>query len=885
MLKTVPDVRDPKRKLILACTVQDFGARGDGVHNDRDAFQKALDYARSLGGGTVYAPAGAYRIEGTLAVPRSVYLAGVWQDPDEAPGSMKDGTLLLALPEPGIDKTPFITLGASAGVMGLTVYYPEQKLDAPVEYAATIHVKDTLDGKANAFSSVYCTTLVNPYYGLQMGPQWNELHFINRLRMSPLWRGAYCNMCTDVGRIQGMTVSAKYWAVYEGLRRETVAARMKESLTALVLQRTDGQNCYDLLLEDCRTGILFERDPNGVGEVTGANGQFSRIVIRNAATGISGTYSQGGCTFSMTVIEADGSEGSACVAFHKGFIANNSFYNADFANPGGPCFVLEEGNTGTLIMHNTTVHAWGEGHPAIRQMDGFLQIINCTFEGRGRAVYIGPAARGAILQQNDFADRAAPVAMEAANQEQMVVDLDTGRNAAQVLDFTVDVAGAPVIPGEAIVSVLHYGAVADGRTDDTAAFQKGFDALRETGGTLYVPAGYYLLRGNLRVPTGVELRGVSESMHHTNGVGSMILIEAGHGREEDAPFLTMEAASGLFGLTFWYPEQDYNAVVPYPWAVRVEGQDVYIRNVTFGNAYKGIDMMSCDCGGHYLDHVCGCFLSRGIAIGGSTKRSWVLNCHYNPHFYFRTNGTGLKGGSDGNKNGGDAMFKAVLGYQDRHLQGAFIFGETTEENVFNTFVYRSGTGLILTGGFDGVFYGFSLDGAVGGTKITGHHEKPVRFINLSSEIVPGENPVMGNTAVCLDASDDTVVEYLCSKMGSFNNVPPSLVTVKGGTLRLYGFFANVSPTLPGGAIHVERGSAEAVGILFNHEGPFARQEGEDSPVNIGVFTRQGPEACDFVTDNTPEASLRVVGAIFKDHANYHVGERSRTVLEKYVLVK
>ncbi len=47
------------------------------------------------------------------------------------------------------------------------------------------------------------------------------------------------------------------------------------------------------------------------------------------------------------------------------------------------------------------------------------------------------------------------------------------------------------------VNVVSCGATGDGLTDDTAAIQKAFDILRKTGGTLFFPAGDYLLRRSL----------------------------------------------------------------------------------------------------------------------------------------------------------------------------------------------------------------------------------------------------------------------------------------------------------------------------------------------------------------------------------------------------
>jgi hypothetical protein len=48
-----------------------------------------------------------------------------------------------------------------------------------------------------------------------------------------------------------------------------------------------------------------------------------------------------------------------------------------------------------------------------------------------------------------------------------------------------------------VANVKQYGAVGDGTTDDTAAFQAAIDSLGTNGGTVYVPSGTYRITGTL----------------------------------------------------------------------------------------------------------------------------------------------------------------------------------------------------------------------------------------------------------------------------------------------------------------------------------------------------------------------------------------------------
>jgi len=68
--------RTPQAKMRDVLTTADFGAVGDATTDATAAIQAALDAAAAAGGGTVFIPAGIYRISNTLLIPSKVHVRG-----------------------------------------------------------------------------------------------------------------------------------------------------------------------------------------------------------------------------------------------------------------------------------------------------------------------------------------------------------------------------------------------------------------------------------------------------------------------------------------------------------------------------------------------------------------------------------------------------------------------------------------------------------------------------------------------------------------------------------------------------------------------------------------------------------------------------------------
>ncbi len=79
------------------------------------------------------------------------------------------------------------------------------------------------------------------------------------------------------------------------------------------------------------------------------------------------------------------------------------------------------------------------------------------------------------------------------------------------------VSNDPSADNKAYASVLDYGAIGDGQTDNTDAFTRAFSAL--AGQTIYIPSGTYIISGKVFIPSNTTILG--------DGRSSVIMASAG----------------------------------------------------------------------------------------------------------------------------------------------------------------------------------------------------------------------------------------------------------------------------------------------------------------------------------------------------------------------
>lgn len=231
------------------------------------------------------------------------------------------------------------------------------------------------------------------------------------------------------------------------------------------------------------------------------------------------------------------------------------------------------------------------------------------------------------------------------------------------------------LDSKGVLNVLNFGVKGDGKTDDTPAFQKALDEAGKEGGIVFVPPGNYLIKSHLSVPPNVTLEGVAKAPPTTSlGYGSTLLAVEGKGKADGEPFITLHRNSTLKGLVIYYPEQDAENPVPYPWTIQGRGDNCSLVDVLLVNPYQAVDFGTFPCGRHYIKGLYGQALYRGLFIDKCFDVGRVEDVHFWP---FAT---------------------GHLNKFSRENGEAFIIGRTDWEYMFNCFAisYKVGFHFIHT---------------------------------------------------------------------------------------------------------------------------------------------------------------------------------------------
>lgn len=646
------------------------------------AIQKAIDGTAAEGGGVVFLSAGRYRLDSGIVIKETVTLRGDWADPTVRPG--EHGTVLAVHCGRGeMDGEAAVTIERGAGIREMTLWYPEQRPDDIVPYPWALRASKEVTGDNYTVMNV---TLINPYQGFKVGPEWNELHTIRNVYGTPLKTGLWVDTTTDIGRVIDVHFGPCWWAT-SGLSgapesAEALGSLARQLITEAVgmdMGRSDWEYIYGLNVRGYKEGLRIRKGEKGTTNTVLFGCDFEQCATGLVLEELNGIgLAATGCRFS-----GPGRAILATGAF-KTIAQFNTCRIEQYAEEGRmtDCpAAVELAGPGTLTFQNCTIDAGITG-PAVDAPAGSLSLLGCDFTVKGAPhVRLGREAVRARLLGNRF-EGEPRVVDDSRNADIMVshgaIDF-TGPNVQPAVD-----APMPRPTADRLFVVTDFGASPESG-DNTAAFQ-GALAAAEGGGTVYVPAGYYRFEGGLTVPSGVELRGCFDVPHHTVSGGSVLMVTAGQGEEDGTPFVQLEPGAGLRGVTFWYPAQDLTRIAPYPWTIRALGRDCWLVDVCFGNAYQAADFWTHDSTGHVLRYPCGGVLRRGVFVSNSDGEGWVEDLQFNPHYALRLPEDLPR--PDYEKE----PFPEIIAQQRGKLE-AMVFGRCEREHLTRNFLYAAYDGL------------------------------------------------------------------------------------------------------------------------------------------------------------------------------------------------
>ncbi len=372
-------------------SVRSSGAFGDGAHDDTGAIQDAIDKAAEKGG-NVYIPPGRYMVRGALEVRPGVTVYGRHNAP--CGHTQLVGTVILAGGGKGDeDGPPLFHLHDSSMVQGVTIYYPEQRVDDIQPYPWTFQ----LDGADRTVENV---TLVNSYQGIRVGPELNCRHRIRSVHGCVLRRGIRVDNCVEIGRVENCQLHPHWWSHESvGGDWDKVKAYMEENLEAYTFGRTDWEYLTNNFVFAAKVGWRFIHTENGE-----CNGHMSGCGADDAATAIQVEQLQrmGLLVTAGEFVSIPGND--PCQVRVSETCTQGSLRFVNCAFWGLSNRVAELSGDAYVSFNDCFFTNWKEGvdeNPLLVANAGRLQVNNCSFDTHHPCVFLGPDVKHAILRGNN----------------------------------------------------------------------------------------------------------------------------------------------------------------------------------------------------------------------------------------------------------------------------------------------------------------------------------------------------------------------------------------------------------------------------------------------------------------------------------------------------
>jgi len=409
--------------------------------------------------------------------------------------------------------------------------------------------------------------LINPYNGIDLSAA--SACCLRGIYGSPLHVGLTADRSFAVSRYDSIRFSPDYWT-WSGLpgspaRDGVHRAYMKAHGTAVNIKEMDGFYFGFSRISGYRKGIHFEKGASG----DDASGEISYVSVTDCYDAL---YVDNAKGFLIVGCRLEGS--------------NYGIWGKDRSN---------------YKLHTCAIKG---GNKAISIQNGSAKLANCRISGETDI-----SGKRTVYSERAYAEKLPRVHYA----------YDRVRKPAKTRLF----------------NVKEYGASGNRSADDTKAFQAAIKAAGQNGGGIvFVPDGEYRVTENLNLGKGVELRGNSGGRHLVSDkpnqqLGSLVFVEVGEGDERGTAFITLDDGSGIRGIGFFYPHQDYKDFKTYPFLIRANGKRNYVIDCAAPNPYQGIELNGDD---HLVEYSFFGGLRKTYQANGCSGGR-IQNVHIKPDFW------------------------------------------------------------------------------------------------------------------------------------------------------------------------------------------------------------------------------------------------------------
>jgi len=742
-MKTIP-ITHPYDAVIHGWSVDDLAGETLDRTGEADVsaqLNRAIKKLFDAGGGTLYLPAGKYRLDQPVFVRPGTALRGDFVQPGADPVDVAKNTIICAYYGREMDELaePLFIQDGSSLIDGLVIWYPEQNERNVVPYAPSIR-QVRVDSEWAINSAARNIFFVNAYTGIQLGASKRGtcIELVKNMHGTPLRRGVEVWRDADIPRILNVDFNPDYWPAaklgHKAISLTALKKHLFQNASGITYHRTDGSALANITIRGYHRGLELAdgHRSNKFNLWLDNEGHYINFNITECYDAVwIQNIKNHGTQFYNSVLE--GKRAAVYVENPMHGMECAMFMGCTLS--GGDAALMQEWKSKPNDKFSLMFSACNF-ESSIQWTGGNLIVADSDFNFWKDHLSIGPDAKSVIIADCRFKGESRIDNRARAGRVKMSEPREPYINAP---DHTYDVNKISTYKPPQTETV--FVAAGDGKADDTQRIQQAVDEVSgKGGGYVVLTSGLYMLKGELVVRENVELRGPVQSWQHTKFLSLyaeqgapksvIIFVETGRDAEESAA-ITLEQNAGLDGFCFHYPGQEYSTETKevlhkYGWLIRMQGDRSYVKHVTASNPWRFIDLVTHDAKDTYIGYCTGAPLQQGIHVG-EAENCMIDNVHFNS-WYWNTVSFPNKPSEKG-KN----AYKEDLDNWMKANTKAFIFAGSRNLDVYGSFIFCSYRAFnLLPGetsgkGPDGIIINSGCDWSKFG--VTMHANNGLVFVN------------------------------------------------------------------------------------------------------------------------------------------------------------